>query len=195
MIKKIQLPLQTSNLVVGFMIWVLISSLLPFIREDITIAQEYVAIVTAIPVVLGSVLRIPLGYYANVLGARVIFAVSFILLLFPVYYLSIATTMTDLIIAGTFLGIGGAVFSVGVTSLPKYYPKEKHGLINGIYGMGNAGTAISTFAAPVVAAQFGWSRTIQFYLILLLVFAVLNFFLGDRSEKKERNPIMKQIDR
>lgn len=193
MIKKIQLPLQTSNLVVGFMIWVLISSLLPFIREDITIAQEYVAIVTAIPVVLGSVLRIPLGYYANVLGARVIFAVSFILLLFPVYYLSIATTMTDLIIAGTFLGIGGAVFSVGVTSLPKYYPKEKHGLINGIYGMGNAGTAISTFAAPVVAAQFGWSRTIQFYLILLLVFIVLNFFLGDRKEPRMKQPIMEQI--
>ena len=193
MIKKIQLPLQTSNLVVGFMIWVLISSLLPFIREDITITQEYVAIVTAIPVVLGSVLRIPLGYYANVLGARVIFAVSFILLLFPVYYLSIATTMTDLIIAGTFLGIGGAVFSVGVTSLPKYYPKEKHGLINGIYGMGNAGTAISTFAAPVVAAQFGWSRTIQFYLILLLVFIVLNFFLGDRKEPRMKQPIMEQI--
>src|SRR5690625_278022 len=136
MIKKIQLPLQTSNLVIGFMIWVLISSLLPFIREDIAIPTEYVAIVTAIPVILGSILRIPLGYYANVLGARVIFALSFILLLFPVYYLSIASTMTDLIIAGIFLGIGGAIFSVGVTSLPKYYPKEKHGLINGIYGMG-----------------------------------------------------------
>src|SRR5690625_4544384 len=89
MIKKIQLPLQTSNLVVGFMVWVLISSLLPFIREDIMIAPERVAIVTAIPVVLGSVLRIPLGYYANVFGARMIFFVSFILLLFPVYYISI----------------------------------------------------------------------------------------------------------
>lgn len=125
MIKKIQLPLQTLNLVVGFMVWVLISSLLPFIREDIVIAPEHVAIVTAVPVVLGSILRIPLGYYANVIGARLSFFISFILLLVPVYYISIATTMTDLIIGGTFLGISGAVFSVGVTSLPKYYPKEK----------------------------------------------------------------------
>src|SRR5690625_2282512 len=167
MIKKIQLPLQTTNLVVGFMVWVLISSLLPFIREDIVIAPEKIAIVTAIPVVLGSILRIPLGYYANVYGARLIFLVSFILLLFPVFYISTASTFTDLIIGGTFLGISGAVFSVGVTSLPKYYPKEKHGLINGIYGMGNIGTAISTFAAPVVAAKFGWSITVQFYLGLL----------------------------
>lgn len=193
LIKKVQLPLQTINLVVGFMVWVLISSLLPFIREDISIASEHVAIVTAVPVVLGSVLRIPLGYYANVIGARMIFLLSFIVLLFPVYYISIASSMLDLIIAGTFLGIGGAIFSVGVTSLPKYYPKEKHGLINGIYGMGNAGTAVTTFAAPVLAAKFGWTTTVQFYLVLLLAFALLNFFLGDRKEEKEKTKIVEQI--
>src|SRR5699024_12081293 len=102
-------------------------------------------------------------YYVNVWGSRLTFFISFILLLVLVYYLSIASSLTDLIIAGTFLGISGAVFSVGVTSLPKYYPKEKHGLVNGIYGMGNIGTAITTFAAPVVAAKFGWNITVQFY--------------------------------
>ena len=39
--------------------------------------------------------------------------------------------------SGFFLGVGGAIFSVGVTSVPKYFPKEKVGLANGIYGMGN----------------------------------------------------------
>jgi NNP family nitrate/nitrite transporter-like MFS transporter len=193
MMRKLQLPLQTSNLVVGFMVWVLISSLLPFIREDIAIAPEHVAIVTAIPIVLGSVLRIPLGFYANVFGARTIFFLSFLFLLIPVYYLSIASSLVDLIIGGTLLGIGGAVFSVGVTSLPKYYPKEKHGLINGIYGMGNIGTAISTFAAPVLADTFGWSMTIRFYLGILLLFALMNFFLGDRKEEKVKAKIMIQI--
>lgn len=193
MIKKVQLPLQTANLVVGFMVWVLISSLLPFIREDVAIPASRVAIVTAVPVVLGSILRIPLGYYANVFGARIIFAVSFILLLFPVFYISAASSFTDLIIGGTFLGIGGAVFSVGVTSLPKYYPKEKHGLINGIYGMGNVGTAVTTFAAPVLAVQFGWSATVKFYLILLLAFAALNFVLGDRKEPKVKTSMIGQI--
>ena len=191
--KKLQLPLQTANLVVGFMVWVLISSLLPFIREDIAIPAEKLAIVTAVPIVLGSILRIPLGYYANIFGARAIFFVSFILLLFPVFYISAASTFTDLIIGGTFLGIGGAVFSVGVTSLPKYYPKEKHGLVNGIYGMGNMGTAISTFAAPVIATQVGWSMTVKFYLVLLLIFAALNFIFGDKQEVKVKTPILEQI--
>ncbi|GKV69039.1 MFS transporter [Sporosarcina sp. NCCP-2716] len=193
MIKKVQLPLQTANLVVGFMVWVLISSLLPFIREDVAIPASRVAIITAVPVVLGSVLRIPLGYYANIFGARIVFAISFILLLFPVFYISAASTFTDLIIGGTFLGIGGAVFSVGVTSLPKYYPKEKHGLVNGIYGMGNVGTAVTTFAAPVLATQFGWSVTVKLYLILLLAFAALNFVLGDRKEPKVKASMVAQI--
>lgn len=78
MIKKVQLPLQTMNLIVGFMVWVIISSLIPFISEDIAIPTERLAVVTAVPVVLGSILRIPLGYYANIFGARIIFLVSFL---------------------------------------------------------------------------------------------------------------------
>lgn len=193
MIKKVQLPLQTLNLVVGFMVWVIISSLLPFIREDIQIPADKIAILTAIPVVLGSILRIPLGYYANIIGARLVFFISFILLLFPVFYISEASTYIDLMIGGLFLGIGGAVFSVGVTSLPKYYPKERHGFVNGIYGAGNIGTAISTFAAPIIATQIGWSMTVKLYLILLVIFAALNFIFGDRHEQKLKTPIIQQI--
>ncbi|MGG4218648.1 nitrate/nitrite transporter [Paenibacillus jamilae] len=193
MIRKMQLPLQTMNLILGFMVWVIISSLMPFITEDIVIPPGKLAMVTAIPVVLGSILRIPLGYYANIFGARIVFLVSFVLLLFPVYYISEASTMTDLIIGGLFLGIGGAVFSVGVTSLPKYYPKERHGFVNGMYGVGNLGTAVTTFSAPIVATQVGWALTVKLYLVLLLVFIVLNFFLGDRHEAKVKTPIMEQI--
>lgn len=193
MVKKIQLPLQTLNLVVGFMVWVLISSLMPFIKEDIAIPANQLALVTAVPVILGSILRIPLGYYANQFGARTIFLISFVLLIFPVYYISIANTITDLLIGGLFLGLGGAVFSVGVTSLPKYYPKERHGFVNGIYGAGNLGTAVSAFGAPVLASKFGWSTTVQFYLIILAIFIIANFFLGDKKEHRVKTPLLEQI--
>ena len=106
MIKKLQLPLQTLNLTVGFMIWVILSSLLPFIKEDIHIPADQLAWVTAIPVVLGSILRVPIGYYTNLFGARRIFMISFVLCIFPVYYISTANSVTDLLIGGTILRCG-----------------------------------------------------------------------------------------
>ncbi|MRH44731.1 MFS transporter [Aquibacillus halophilus] len=193
MIKKIQLPLQTMNLTVGFMVWVILSSLLSFIIEDIQITPQQAAWVTAIPVILGSILRIPIGYYTNLIGARTVFIISFILLLPPVYYISIANSFLDLVIGGLFIGIGGAVFSVGVTSLPKYYSKDRHGFVNGIYGVGNLGTALTAFAAPVIAARFGWSATVQFYMVLLGIFILANIFLGDKNEVKVKTPLIQQI--
>lgn len=191
--QKIQLPLQSFSLVAGFMVWVLISSLMPHIKQDIALTDSEISLVTAIPVILGSLLRIPLGYYTNRFGARITFMISFLLLLFPVFWISTADSLFDLILGGFFLGIGGAVFSIGVTSLPKYYPKEKHGFVNGIYGAGNVGTAITTFAAPVVAKTAGWENTVRMYIVLVGVFALLNFILGDRKERKVTVSVKEQM--
>ncbi|KZE84018.1 nitrate/nitrite transporter [Paenibacillus elgii] len=192
-VRKLQLPLQTVSLILGFAVWVILSSLMPFIKSDIPMTPGQLSWVTAVPVILGSVLRIPIGFWTNKYGARKLFAISFVLLLFPVYYVSQATTFVDLLIGGFFLGIGGAVFSVGVTSLPKYYPKEKHGSVNGLYGIGNLGTAVSAFGAPVIAGSIGWSATVQLYLILLAVFVLLHVFLGDRKEPKVVTPVREQM--
>lgn len=189
----LQLTLQTSSLFIGFMVWVLISSLMPYITADIPLTSGQASIVTAIPVILGSFMRIPIGFYADRFGARIIFLISFLILLFPVFYLSIANSFLDLVIGGLILGIGGAVFSIGVTSLPKYYPKEKHGFINGVYGIGNIGTAITSFGAPIFAESIGWQGTIRIFLIILLLFAALVFIFGDRKENKVKKSMMEQI--
>ena len=190
---KKQLPLQTLSLIMGFMIWVILSSLMSFIKMDIALTDNQIALVTAVPVILGSLLRIPIGFWTNRFGSRALFTTSFILLIIPAVYISYANSFLDLIIGGLFIGIGGAVFSVGVTSLPKYFPKERHGFVNGIYGAGNIGTAITTFLAPVLAIKFGWQTTVQLYIILLLLFAVLNFIFGDKKEKRMKVSFSEQF--
>ncbi|MDG3086591.1 MFS transporter [Vibrio hannami] len=112
---KIQLPLQTLVSIVGFMVWVVISSLMTYIKEDISLSSIQLSWVTAIPVILGSVLRVPIGYWTNRFGAKLILLISLLFLILPVYYLSLADSFTDLLISGLFLGVGGAIFSVGVT--------------------------------------------------------------------------------
>jgi len=84
------------------------------------------------------------------------------------------------------------VFSVGVTSIPKYYPKEKHGFANGIYGMGNLGTAVSSFLAPPIAGAIGWQHTVQLYVLVMALFAILMFVFGDKQEPKVKVPMLKQ---
>ncbi|PTJ74572.1 nitrate/nitrite transporter [Mammaliicoccus sciuri] len=189
---KVQLPLQTFSLMAGFMVWSILAPLMPYITQDISVEEGQKAIILAIPVILGSILRIPIGYYTNLLGSRLVFLVSFIILLFPVFYLSQAHSPTGLMVAGFFIGLGGAIFSVGVTSIPKYFPKEKHGFANGIYGMGNLGTAVSSFLAPPIAGIIGWQHTVQLYLIVLLIFAVLMFIFGDKEEHKVKIPMISQ---
>ncbi|MCH6269560.1 MFS transporter [Neobacillus citreus] len=188
-----QLVLQTVNLVLGFMIWVIISSLISFIQTDIKLTPGQLSTVTAIPVILGSILRVPIGFWTNRYGARWLFTIGLLFLILPVYYISLADSFTDLIIGGLALGVGGALFSIGVTSLPKYYPKERHGFVNGIYGAGNIGTAFTSFSAPLLANAIGWRSTVQLFLILIVIFAVLTFIFGDKKEQTVRVSLTGQI--
>ncbi|GGG92027.1 NarK/NasA family nitrate transporter [Staphylococcus pragensis] len=188
-----QLTLQTLSLVVGFMAWSIISPLMPYISQDIKVSPEQLSIILAIPVILGSILRVPFGYLTNIVGAKWVFFCSFIVLLFPIFLLGQAQTPGMLMLAGFFLGVGGAVFSVGVTSVPKYFSKDKVGLANGIYGVGNVGTAVSSFLAPPIAGIIGWQTTVRSYLIIIAIFAVLMFILGDSKEPKVKVPLMSQI--
>ncbi|EWA81951.1 MFS transporter, partial [Staphylococcus aureus] len=178
-----QLTLQTLSLVVGFMAWSIIAPLMPFIKQDVNVTEGQISIILAIPVILGSVLRVPFGYLTNIVGAKWVFFTSFIVLLFPIFFLSQAQTPGMLMASGFFLGVGGAIFSVGVTSVPKYFPKEKVGLANGIYGMGNIGTAVSSFLAPPIAGIIGWQTTVRSYLIIIALFALIMFIFGDTQER------------
>lgn len=187
-----QLTLQSLSLFVGFMAWSIIAPLMPFISQDVHITSSQLSIILAIPVILGSILRVPFGYLTNIIGAKWVFFCSFIILLFPIYFLSHAQSPKMLMISGFFLGVGGAVFSVGVTSIPKYFPKDRVGLANGIYGMGNIGTAISSFLAPPIAGIIGWQSTVRGYLIVIVLFAIFMFLLGDSKEPKIKVPLVKQ---
>lgn len=187
-----QLGLQTLSLVVGFMTWSIISPLMPYISQDIKIPASQLSIILAIPVILGSILRVPFGYLTNIIGAKWVFFCSFIILLFPIFFLAQAKSPGMLMLSGFFLGVGGAIFSVGVTSIPKYFPKEKVGLANGIYGMGNIGTAVSSFLAPPIAGIIGWQTTVRMYLIFIALFAILMFIFGDNKETKVKVPLVAQ---
>ncbi|RHW42203.1 nitrate/nitrite transporter [Neobacillus notoginsengisoli] len=188
-----QLFIQTTSLIAGFMVWALISSLMPFIDEDLHMSAAHTAWIIAIPVFLGSIFRIPMGYFTDLFGARKLFAISFLVLILPIVMISRAESFASLLAGSLLLGLGGSIFSVGTTSLPKYFSKDKHGAINGLYGIGTIGTAITAFLAPVLASGIGWRNTVQLYIFLVVIFAMIHLLFGDKQERKVDEPIMSQV--
>src|SRR5690606_23216434 len=52
--------------------------------------------------------------------------------------------------------------------------------------------AITSFAAPVLAAGFGWRSAVRMYIVLVFIFALLNLIFGDRREPRVQTSFTRQ---
>lgn len=124
-------------------------------RMGLSELQAWIAI--ALPVLLGSVGRIPLGLLADRYGGRIVFIWTMALAIVPCVLLGFAESYWQLLICGFFVGIGLAGFAVGVGFTSRWYPPHKQGMALGIYGAGNIGQSLAAFGAPLLAATFGYA--------------------------------------
>src|SRR4029453_4518297 len=129
----------------------------------------------AVPVIVGSLGRIPLGALTDRYGGRIVFASLSFVVIAPVLFLAFATAYPALLLGGLFLGLGGASFAVGGPFVNAWVPPERRGFALGVYGMGNIGTAISGFVSPRVASSMGrpWAFLIVAFLLALVGLAFL----------------------
>jgi NNP family nitrate/nitrite transporter-like MFS transporter len=158
----LQLGLATTFFALCFAVFGSVSAMMSHIssRLDLTDLQAWIAI--ALPVLLGSVGRIPLGLWADRAGARVV----------------CIWTMVFSIICGFFVGIALASFAPGVTMASRWYPPAAQGKALGIYGAGNIGQSLAVFGAPVAAAAWGYVWGFWVFAILLGLLLVLFVILG-----------------
>ncbi len=138
------LTLATVGFLVNFWAWALISPLGAAFREDLDLSVFQQAFLVAVPVVVGSLGRIPVGALTDRFGARVMFPAVSVLTIAPVLFVGLlADTYPLLIVGGFFLGLGGTTFAVGVPLVSAWFPPQRRGLALGIFGVGMGGTAIS----------------------------------------------------
>jgi NNP family nitrate/nitrite transporter-like MFS transporter len=164
--------LSTSAFAVSFAIWGLISALAPTFAQIYGLSAKMKSLLIAIPVLLGSLGRIPAGMLADRFGGRRVFAALLVLAAIPAVAIGFSTSYAQLIWLGLFLGMAGTTFSVGVGFTSKWFAPEKQGTALGIYGMGNIGQSIAVFGAPVLALQMGSWRPV-FY-----IFAAVSLIWG-----------------
>jgi NNP family nitrate/nitrite transporter-like MFS transporter len=149
------LVLATVAFAVAFVGWSLIAPLAKEFQDDLGLSNTRTLMLTAVPVVLGSLLRIPVGVLTDRLGGRVMFPVVLGLSAIPAAAFGFVDGYPALIVVGFFLGIAGASFAVGVPFVAGWYAKERQGFALGVYGMGNIGTAVAAFSAPAIVEWLG----------------------------------------
>jgi nitrate/nitrite transporter NarK len=93
----------------------------------------------AIPVLLGSLGRIPAGIFTDRFGARNVFSVLLAFGIIPAIALAFNHSYASLLFWGFFLGIAGSSFAIGIAFVSRWYPPKYQGMACGIYGAGNIG--------------------------------------------------------
>src|SRR4051794_26944289 len=114
----LMLTLATVGFAVNFWAWALISPLGPLFRQQGTLgrlSESDVALMVAVPVVVGSLGRIVVGALTDRYGGRVMFPLISAVTIVPVLFIGVfgQTSYAALLLGGFFLGLGGGPFSVG----------------------------------------------------------------------------------
>ncbi len=170
---------------VCFMLWVLVGALGAFIFDGTTVDAGLKGLVVGLPVLTGSLLRIPLGMLSDRIGGR---RVGLALLCFLFLPLSLAwlapSTLTTLLLTGLTLGTAGASFAIVLPLASRWYSAERQGLVMGIAAAGNSGTVIANLLAPRIAAVWGWQNVFGLALIPLGLVLVLFFVLAKDAPRR-----------
>lgn len=149
------LALGTLAFALCFTAWSLIAPFAKTFKHDLGLNYTQALLLTAVPVVLGALLRIPMGLLTDRYGGRLLFSLLLAASALPAVLFGYAHSYAALIGVGFLLGIAGSSFAVGVPFVSGWYSRERQGFALGIYGIGNIGTAIAFFGAPWLVDRWG----------------------------------------
>ena len=171
-----QLTLGTGAFALCFAVFGSLSAMMPLLSKQMHLTPVQKSVAVALPVLLGSLGRIPLGMLTDRFGGRIVFSAVMFLTILPAVLMGSVHSYSQLITYGFFIGIGLASFSVGVGFVSGWYSAAKQGSALGVYGAGNIGQSLAAFGSPFIAAAFGMRWGFWTFGVLLsvwlLIFAV-----------------------
>ena len=179
------LTLSTIGFALTFAVWGMISALAPKFVEMYHLSFVQKSVLIAVPVLLGSVGRLPMGILADKFGGRIVFGILLLFCAIPAFGASFTHSYASLIAWGFVIGCAGTSFSIGVAFTSKWFRAEQQGTALGIYGMGNIGQSVAVFGAPALVASTGdWRVPFWAFGILAAIFGVVFLLLARNAPVK-----------
>jgi MFS transporter, NNP family, nitrate/nitrite transporter len=175
------LIVSTFAFTVCFMVWMMFGVIGIPIKESLDLSATQFGLLTATPILTGSLVRVPLGIWTDRFGGRIVMFLLMLSTVIPIWMMSYATQYWHFLVIGLFVGLAGGSFSVGTPYVARWFPKNRQGFAMGVFGAGNSGAAVNKFIAPALVVAFGWAVVPHVYAAVMLGAALL-FWIFSASD-------------
>jgi NNP family nitrate/nitrite transporter-like MFS transporter len=155
------------------MVWMMFGVIGIPIKKLLNLNATQFGLLTATPVLTGSLIRVPLGIWTDRYGGRIVMTLLMAATVPAIWLMAYATAYWHFLVIGLFVGLAGGSFSVGTPYVARWFPSNRQGMAMGIYGAGNSGSAVNKFIAPVLLVAFGWNIVPQVYAAIMAGAVVL----------------------
>ena len=160
------------------MVWMMFGVIGIPIKKLLNLNATQFGLLTATPVLTGSLIRVPLGIWTDRYGGRIVMTLLMAATVPAIWLMAYATAYWHFLVIGLFVGLAGGSFSVGTPYVARWFPSNRQGMAMGIYGAGNSGSAVNKFIAPVLLVAFGWSIVPQVYAAIMAGAVILFWFFS-----------------
>ncbi|WP_210546997.1 nitrate/nitrite transporter [Rhodoferax sp. PAMC 29310] len=175
------LIVSTLAFTVCFMVWMMFAVIGIPIKKALDLNATQFGLLMAMPVLSGSLVRVPLGIWTDRYGGRIVMTALLATTVPAIWLMTYATAYWHFLTIGLVLGLAGGSFSVGTPYVARWFPKNQQGFAMGIFGAGNAGAAVNKFLAPAILVAFGWTMVPKVYAAIMLGTVIL-FWLMSHSD-------------
>jgi nitrate/nitrite transporter NarK len=167
------LTLATVSFALSFAAWGLIGGLASVFAGLYQLTASQTALLVAVPVLLGSLARLPMGMLTDRFGGRLVFSALLAFSALAAFGVTLTTSYAALLVTAFLVGMAGSSFAVGAAFVSRWTPPARQGTALGIYGLGTMGQSLAVFVGPVAAAQWGWETVFRGTGALLLIWAIV----------------------
>ena len=165
---------------IGFSVWSLWSVMVLFMGPAYHVDAAGKFLLTALPTLVGAVLRLPYTFAVAKFGGRNFTIFSALMLLLPCIFIAIVfapgVSFTTLLIASAVAGVGGGNFASSMTNINSFYPQRLKGWALGLNaGGGNLGVAVVQLVGLLVLATAGATHPkimVAVYIPLIVLVAL-----------------------
>ena len=194
--------LNTLAFTICFAVWMFNGVTVTFLVDNGAYDWDSVQIgwLLGIPVLTGSLFRLPLGIMTDKFGGKWVFGGLLLISAVPMFLLQYVDSFLGFALCSFGYGLTGAGFAVGIGYTSVWYNKEWQGRALGIFGAGNAGAALTTLFAPTILENLtnngadieNWRTLPVIYAAILVVMAVI-FLVFATNKKPASQRTMKKL--